>query len=78
PFVAIRSIIDPANLDLPQAITYAMTDKGVVALPKLLFYLLRHPTELPRLIKLGLHFKAATKTLKVAATMLPQITQVVQ
>lgn len=75
PFIALRSIVDPANLDLPQAINYAMTESGVVCIPKLLLYLCAHPNEIPRLIKLGLNFNAASKTLKTIAQQLPQITQ---
>jgi adenosylhomocysteine nucleosidase len=75
PFIAIRSIVDPAALDLPKAIDYAMNDKGVVSIGKLLLFLCRHPGELPSLIKLGLHFNAASKTLKYLAHRLPQITQ---
>ena len=75
PFIAIRSIVDPAQLDLPKALNYAMTDSGVISISKLLRYLCSHPGDLPRLIKLGLHFNAAKKTLKHLASQLPQITQ---
>ena len=75
PFIAIRSIVDPAKLNLPEAINYAMTDSGVVSIAKLTRYLCRHPGELPGLIILGLHFKAASKTLQYLARQLPQITQ---
>lgn len=75
PFIAIRSIADPAQLDLPGAIDYAMTDSGVISIRKLLRYLYSHPGDLPRLITLGLHFNAAKKTLKYLASQLLQITQ---
>lgn len=75
PFVAIRSIVDPADLDLPRAISHAMTEKGVISITKLLLYLACHPTELPHLIQLGLHFNSASKTLKHVASELKQITQ---
>ena len=74
PFVAIRSIVDPANLDLPGAISYAMTVEGVISIPKLILYLCSHPWELPSLINTALHFNAASKTLKTVACQLPQIT----
>ncbi|RLA25962.1 MAG: phosphorylase [Gammaproteobacteria bacterium] len=76
PFVAIRSIADPANLDLPKAISFAMTDTGVISIARLMKYICIHPTEIPALIKLGFNFNAASKTLKQAAIHLPQITQV--
>jgi len=75
PFIAIRSIVDPAQLDLPKAINYAMNDQGTIAIPKLMFYLCMHPAELPRLVRLGLHFNAASKTLKHLAQQLPRIIQ---
>ncbi len=78
PFVVIRSIVDPADLDLPNAISHAMSDNGIVSIPKLVFYLCLHPVELPRLIKLGLHFHSASKTLKYVASQLVHITQVQQ
>ena len=74
PFIAIRSIVDPANLDLPRAINHAMTDKGVISIPKLMLYLCSHPWELPSLINTALHFNTANKTLKTVACQLPQIT----
>lgn len=75
PFIAIRSIVDPANMDLPQAIIHAMTAKGVISIPTLLRHVCSHPTELPRLINTALHFNSASKTLKTVACQLPQITQ---
>ena len=67
PFLAIRAIADPVNMDLPQAINYSLNDQGDIVLGKLLLFLFLHPAELPGLIKLGLHFNAAKKTLKLVA-----------
>lgn len=67
PFMAIRSIADPVNMNLPNAVTQALNDNGQVDLIKLLSYLLSHPWEVTALIKLGLHFHAAQKTLKIVA-----------
>ena len=75
PFIAIRSIVDSAQFDLPKAINYALSDSGIVAIPKLIKYLCLHPSELVPLIQLGLHFKAASHTLKQLARQLPSITQ---
>ena len=74
PFLAIRVIADPVEMSLPLAITHALNEQGEVLLSKLLLYLAQHPTELPGLIKLGLHFKAATKTLKLIAKHLEMVT----
>ncbi|MDT8425062.1 MAG: phosphorylase [Methyloprofundus sp.] len=75
PFIALRSIVDPANLDLPQAINHAMTKHGLISIPKLLLYLCTHPNEIPRLIQLGLNFNAASKTLKHIAHQLIHISK---
>lgn len=73
PFLAIRAIADPADMDLPAAIAYSLNDEGDVVMPKLLGYLMRHPSELKGLIQLGLHFRAAQKTLQKVATSLTDI-----
>lgn len=73
-FLAIRAIADPVDMDLPKAVAHSLNAGGEVILPKLLTYLLRHPSELPGLIKLGLHFMAAQKTLKQAAQHLDTLT----
>jgi nucleoside phosphorylase len=70
PFLAIRAIADPVTMDLPKAVTHFMDNESKINLPRLLKYLLFHPAELPELIKLGLHFYAAKKTLKHVATQL--------
>lgn len=67
PFMVIRSIADPVDMNLPNAVIQALNDNGQVDLPKLLGYLLWHPWEITALIKLGLHFQSAQKTLKIVA-----------
>ncbi len=74
PFLAIRAIADPVNMDLPLAINYSLNNQGDIILGKLILFLVLHPAELPALIKLGLHFNAARKTLKSAAKHLDIIT----
>lgn len=74
PFLAIRAIADPVNMDLPKAITQALNDEGDIVLGKLLSFIALHPAELPGLIKLGLHFNAAKNTLKLVAKQLDQLT----
>jgi len=70
PFLAIRAIIDPANMDLPRAISYAVNAEGDISLSRLLLFLALHPTELPGLIRLGFYFNAAKATLKRVARQL--------
>jgi len=74
PFLAIRAIADPADMDLPDAISHSLNDEGDVVLRKLLSFIALHPAELPGLIKLGLHFNAAKKTLKLVAKQLDHLT----
>jgi adenosylhomocysteine nucleosidase len=74
PFLAVRAVADPSNMDLPQAISYALDDQGEVVLSKLLMFLLFHPTEIPGLVKLGLNFYAAKRTLKLVAKQLQYVT----
>jgi len=74
PFLVIRVIADPVNMNLPLAINYSLNDRGEIMLRKLLSFLVLHPAELPGLIKLGLHFNAARKTLKSIAKHLDKLT----
>ena len=73
-FLAIRSIADPADMNLPKAVAHALNQDGEVNIAKLLNHLIKHPLELPSLIQLGRHFHASQKTLKRAASIwLPSI-----
>ncbi|MGZ4969999.1 MAG: phosphorylase family protein [Methylobacter sp.] len=74
PFIAIRAIADPVSMDLPKAINHSLNDQGDIVLAKLLLFIVRHPSELPGLIKLGLHFNAAKNTLKSVAKQLDHLT----
>lgn len=65
--LVIRSIVDPVNLNLPPAISYALNTEGEIVLSKLLTHLLIRPQQLPSLIKLGLNFSAAKNKLKAVA-----------
>ena len=73
PFLAIRAIVDPADMNLPKAISHALNAQGDIVLSRLLAFIVRHPAELPGLIKLGLHFNAATNTLKCVAKQLTDL-----
>ena len=74
PFLAIRVIVDPVEMNLPLAINHSLNDRGEIVLKKLLAFLFLHPAELPGLIKLGLNFNAAKKTLKLVAKQLDKLT----
>ena len=74
PFLAIRAIADPVDMDLPKAIKHSLNNEGDIVLGKLLLFVVLHPAELSRLIKLGLHFNAAKNTLKSVAKQLDHLT----
>ena len=73
PFLAVRVIVDPVNMDLPLAINHSLDEQGDIVISKLLLFLVLHPYELPGLIKLGLHFKAARDTLKLVAKQINRL-----
>ena len=73
PFLAIRAIADPANMDLPKAVNYSLNAEGDIVLGKLLLFIALDPAELPGLIKLGLHFNTAKNTLKLVAKQLDRL-----
>jgi adenosylhomocysteine nucleosidase len=73
PFLLIRSIADPSDMNLPQAIHHAMNPEGRVEIRKLLTFILKKPTEIPGLIHLGLCFGSAKKTLTAIARHLDKI-----
>lgn len=70
PFLAIRVIADTATMALPKAVTYSLNSDGEVQLQKLLGYLLKHPSEIGQLIKLGNSFNRAKKRLLIIAKQL--------
>lgn len=73
PCLAIRTIADPVSMSLPLAVTQAFNSQGQIETNKVLRFLLTHPWEAPSLIKLGLHFHAAQKSLKIVAGQLNEI-----
>lgn len=74
PCLVIRTIADPADMDLPAAVSYAMNASGTVEIKKLFRFLAIHPGQLPALGKLALSFHAAARTLKSIAAQLPALT----
>jgi adenosylhomocysteine nucleosidase len=68
PFLALRSIIDPADINLPPSIAMAFDENGMLRVPRMLSRALLNPADFLDIIRLGRHFDAAMKTLaKVAA-----------
>ncbi len=73
PCLIIRTIADPVDMDLPQAVLHSLNSQGNIELSKLFRFLLTHPWQIPALIKLGLHFNLARKSLKKIAQSLGDI-----
>ncbi len=76
PCLVIRSIADPVSQNLPQAVLKGLNANGQVELPRLLRHLCWHPGEVVELVKLGLHFHAAQKTLKTVTRHLRLLEQI--
>ncbi len=74
PFLAIRAIVDPADMDMPRAVSYAANAEGDIVLSRLLLFIFLHPAELLGLIRLGVYFNAAKSTLKQVAKTLDVLT----
>lgn len=69
PFLATRSIIDPASVTIPPSIELAFDENGMLHVPTMLFHALLRPTDLGGIIRLGRHFGAAMKTLRQVAAI---------
>lgn len=69
-FIAIRSIVDPANMALPKAAVNAYDINGNNQPFKLMTQLIKKPQELAQLIKLAKHFKQAETSLRIVAQAL--------
>ena len=64
PFLAVRSIVDTAEMQLPQGLD-ALYKEGRVSVARSLGYVVNHPGELWRLSGLGLKARVADKALDV-------------
>jgi adenosylhomocysteine nucleosidase len=73
PFLVIRAIADPADMNMPGAVIHAINNEGLVDVKKLAVYLLTHPNEIPSLIKLGFAFRSARNKLKSVVHKLQSI-----
>jgi len=69
PFLAVRSIVDPASIDIPPSIAAAFDENGVLHVGKMLGRALLRPVDFIGIIRLGRHFGAAMKTLQTVAAI---------
>jgi len=70
PFLAVRSIVDPASVDIPPSIAAAFDENGVLHVPKMLLGALLKPVDFLGIIRLGRDFKTAIKTLTAIADLM--------
>lgn len=75
PFLVVRAIADPVAMNLPSAVVLALDADGQIKLSKLFRHLFLNPWELPDLIRLGLHFSAAKRTLGLVAKQIHAIAE---
>ena len=70
PFAAVKCVVDPADFDLPRAALAAFTSAGVLNVWAMTAHMLRHPVEIPAMLRLGRGYREAIHTLTAAATEL--------
>ena len=70
PAACVRIVVDPAWFSLPHAARLPLGVNGRPALGALTSSLLRHPLELPELIKLGTWYKRALARLTEGANLI--------
>ncbi len=66
PFIAIRAVVDTAGDSLPGAVL-AASAAGHVRLSRLIVELLRSPSDMGPLVRLGMRYRAATRALRAVA-----------
>lgn len=67
PFLAVRSIVDPADVDIPPSIAAAFDENGVLSALKMLGGALLRPRDCLGILRLGRDFWEAMGTLKFVA-----------
>lgn len=75
PYLVIRVIADPSDMNLPSVISLSMSNEGVINKKQLAINIIKKPFDIPGLIKLGIHFQTAQKKLKFVATMIKEISE---
>ena len=70
PFVACRTIIDPADRTLPASALAGFRRDGRLDVMAVVMSLLRHPGELPDLIRVGREARTARVALEVGRALL--------
>ncbi len=69
PFMAIRAVVDPADMTLPQCAIASVDEFGKLRPLRLLKALAKNPVEFFALVRLGRNFHAAQSTLSIVARL---------
>ena len=69
PFLIIRSIVDTSNETIPMSAINSIDEFGQTKPATLIANLIKNPGDIPKLIKLGKHFRQARKNLKQVSTL---------
>ena len=67
PFMVIRAITDPAEMVIPQSIQNSVDEFGRVWFSRVIQGVVKHPMDLPLLVRLGRNFRAARAALAKVA-----------
>ncbi len=70
PFIIVRAIADPCDMDLPGGVVEGMAPSGEVSAAKVALGVLTKPWQIPSLIRLARHFRQAQTVLTQAAKAL--------
>ena len=69
PCLVLRSIIDPADMDLPEVALSALDDNGNLNIGRVISSLLYKPWQLPALWQLSNYFKTANESLRFVSSL---------
>ena len=70
PFVAVRVVIDDLKLEIPQFITKATKANGETNYLLILLGIIKKPTSLINIFRLGLHYYLGLRKLKVLGKLI--------
>jgi adenosylhomocysteine nucleosidase len=70
PFIAIRAIIDTASTDIPENVLEALSPHGDISVWKLFISAYLRPADWIGIVRLGIQFNAAQRTLKKTRRLL--------
>jgi adenosylhomocysteine nucleosidase len=73
PFAVLRAICDPADSTLPPAAIIALDARGAIAMARVAASVLRHPGQLPALLRLAAHAASARNALQRQLRTIGQI-----